>query len=398
MLSTAWDSIANGRQTDVIYTDFQSAFQSVNHQLLIHKLHKSYCINGLALSWFRSFLSDRKQRVVVNGKCSSWQDVLSGTPEGSVISPLLFALFVNDFPLHVQTKCLMFADDIKVYSEISDFTDTARLQGDIKRLYDWSKTWKMKLNPSKCKQFCITLKSDPITCEYMIGDTRLEIVHTIRDLGVVLDRRLTFCNHIDFIVSRANKVNGIVMRSMQSGSNIGILNWKSILTAFYGNVRALLEYCCVIWGGAAKSHLDRIERVQIRFLRWRYYYVNRRGAPSYIYYSRLLQAFVVTHLEKRRHQYDIVFVEKLYKGVLDSPLLLSRFPLYAAPITTRRIEGARGVINVPFARVDTVKGALFVRAATIINNFMFDNTDVDLFHDSMGEFRAKVRLHTEKNM
>ena len=93
LLSTAWKSIANGNQTDIIYTDFSAAFQSINHQLLIHKLNKSYGISGKALNWCSSFLSNRKQRVVVNGKCSSWQSVISGTPEGSLISPLLFCSF-----------------------------------------------------------------------------------------------------------------------------------------------------------------------------------------------------------------------------------------------------------------------------------------------------------------
>ena len=210
MLGSAWDSIANGRQTDVIYTDFSSAFQSVNHALLIHKLNKSYGVNARALSWFMSFLSNRRQRVVVNGKCSSWQNVISGTPEGSVISPLLFALFVNDFPLQVRTNCLMFADDIKIYSEISDTNDTGHLQEDLDRLNNWSSTWKLKLDPYKCKSFSITLKSNPVVYQYKIGDTALENVQTIRDLGVILDRRLTFSFHIDSIVSRGNRIKGII--------------------------------------------------------------------------------------------------------------------------------------------------------------------------------------------
>ena len=98
LLSTAWDSIEDRLQTDCIYTAFSAAFQSVDHSLLIHKLQNSYNISGSALKWFTSYLDNRKQRVVVNGKCSEWCRVTSGTPEGGLISPILFSLFINDLP------------------------------------------------------------------------------------------------------------------------------------------------------------------------------------------------------------------------------------------------------------------------------------------------------------
>ena len=396
LLSTAWNSITNGKQTDVIYTDFSSAFQSVNHQLLIHKLNISYSVGGQALKWCSSFLSDRKQRVVVNGKCSSWQSVTSGTPEGSLISPLLFALFVNDFPSQIQNRCLMFADDIKLYSEITNHSDTVCLQNDLTKLHDWSRTWHLKLNPGKCKSFCITLRRNPIIQHYVIGNTRLENVETIRDLGVILDRKLTFSHHIDTMVSKANKIMGIIMRSMQTGHKLGTFNWKSILTAYYGNVRAILEYCCVIWGGAANTHLNRIERVQHRFLQWLHFYSQDQIAPLSVDYSDLLHTFGVTSLESRRQQYDIMFVGKIYKSSIDSTALLDSFPLYAAPRPTRGTERTRGVMNVPFARVDTVRRSLFVRAPTHVNDCVFHCQDVDMFHDSLREFRAKVSAYIKQ--
>ena len=334
----------------------------------------------------------------MNGRCSSWQGVISGTPEGSLISPLLFTLFVNDFPLHIQTKCLMFADDIKLYSEISEHSDCVSLQNDLTKLQDWSKTWKLVLNPTKCKSFCITLKSTPIIYHYGIGYTGLETVESIRDLGVILDRRLTFSDHTDAVVSKANKIMGILMRSVQTGHKMGTFHWKPILTAYYGNVRALLEYCCVIWGGAAKTHLDRIERLQHRFLQWLQYYLYSecRTVAHCADYHDLLRAFSVTALESRRQQYDIMFIEKLYKSRIDSPELLDCFPIYAAPKSTRKTDRARGVINVPYARVDTVRRSLFVRAPIRVNGILFACEDLDIFHDSPSEFRAKVLAYVKQ--
>ena len=94
LLNTAWDSISLGFQTDCIYTDYTAAFQSVNHSLLIYKLEKSHNISGKVLKWFASYLKDRQQRVIVGGKCSEWCQVTSGTPEGGLLSPLLFAICI----------------------------------------------------------------------------------------------------------------------------------------------------------------------------------------------------------------------------------------------------------------------------------------------------------------
>ena len=113
MLHTAWSNISAGSQTDVIYTDFSSAFQSVNHKLLLHKLKHSFHISEKAFDWCESYLSGRRQRVAVKGKCSEWVPVLSGTPEGGILSPLLFACFINDLPGSIEADALMFADDVK---------------------------------------------------------------------------------------------------------------------------------------------------------------------------------------------------------------------------------------------------------------------------------------------
>ena len=116
-LKHAWEAMSDGYQTDVIYTDYSAAFQSVNHALLIHKLKQSYHLKDLALNWFVSYLSDRRQRVIVDGKASDWKPVTSGVPEGSLLAPLLFSMFINDLPCEIGSGCLMYADDVKIFSQ-----------------------------------------------------------------------------------------------------------------------------------------------------------------------------------------------------------------------------------------------------------------------------------------
>ena len=140
-LQSAWEAISDGYQTDAIYTDYSAAFQSVNHSLLIHKLKHSYKLEEFALKWFVSYLSDRRQRVIVNGKTSKWTTVLSGVPEGSLLAPLLFSLFINDLPREVDSGCLLYADDVKIFRKIVSPADGLLLQEDLNRLTAWSVRW-----------------------------------------------------------------------------------------------------------------------------------------------------------------------------------------------------------------------------------------------------------------
>ena len=146
-LKTAWEAISGGYQTDTIYTDYSAAFQSVNHTLISHKLEHSYMLRANALKWFVSYLTDRRQRVIVNGKTSAWKPVISGVPEGSILAPLIFSLFINDLPQTLDSECLMYADDVKIYRKISTPSDGRLLQDDLERLSAWSVRWGLTLNP-----------------------------------------------------------------------------------------------------------------------------------------------------------------------------------------------------------------------------------------------------------
>ena len=384
LLSTSWDSIASGDQTDCIYTDFSAAFQSVNHSLLIHKLQNSFNVSETALSWFTSYLENRRQRVIVNGRCSEWCRVTSGTPEGGLISPLLFALHINDLPSEVSSRCLMFADDVKIYRRITCAADADLLQADLQKLCRWSETWKLSLNPAKCKSFRMTLKTKPILTTYYAKNTALEHVNSIRDLGVTLDTKLTFGPHIQSIVMKANRALGGLIRSFQMAAPRGHLNTSAVLTSYFANVRSVLEFCSVIWGGAAAVHTDRVDRVQHRFLTWLNAH-SRSRSPS-MSYATLLKHFKTCSLASRRTQHDILFVRNVLTGKIRSSFLLSAFSL-STPIRSTRQQV---LLYVPYARVSTVKGGLYVRLPKVVNSFLRQRSQADIFHDSYVTFRSSV--------
>ena len=117
-LDHCWTSLTKGSQTDAIFTDYSSAFTSVCHRLLLHKLERSFSISGLAFGWVESYLSQRSQRVVLDGKHSDWIPVQSGVPEGSILDPILFTCYVADLPNQIKTSSLSYADDVKKFHRI----------------------------------------------------------------------------------------------------------------------------------------------------------------------------------------------------------------------------------------------------------------------------------------
>ena len=131
-------AIEQGESIDAIYLDFAKAFDMVPHQRLLVKL-KGYGICGKVLQWIAAFLDGRCQRVIINGSKSSWSPVMSGIPQGSVLGPILFVCYVNDMPEVVDSPVHMFADDTKIYIQITTQSDQEILQTDLKQLEEWSK-------------------------------------------------------------------------------------------------------------------------------------------------------------------------------------------------------------------------------------------------------------------
>ena len=137
-----------GLPVDIIYTDFAKAFDRVPHERLLIKM-RALGITGKTLGWIKAFLRGRKQCVRVENECSSWKSVMSGIPQGSVLGPILFVIFINDMPEVVTNMCQLFADDAKIFSGISSKDDVASLQSDLDNLSEWSDKWQLAFNVKK---------------------------------------------------------------------------------------------------------------------------------------------------------------------------------------------------------------------------------------------------------
>ena len=248
--------IDNGQAFDVIYLDFKKAFDSVPHERLLVKL-KSYGIDGELHDWIKDFLSERLQYVKVGASCSSTMKVTSGIPQGSILGPILFLIFINDLPECVQSISTIFADDTKAYNTCDK---CEMIQEDINALQIWSHKWQLYFNCSKCK--CLHFGKNNPCKEYFFhtdeGNAKIPQCSEEKDLGVIFDTSLKFDLHIDAMVSKANSMIGLIKR------NFSFMNIDMFLHLYKALIRPHLEYGQLIWSPRFIRQSKKIENVQRR--------------------------------------------------------------------------------------------------------------------------------------
>ena len=206
-LDSVTKHVASGLPVDTVYLDFAKAFDKVPHRRLLMKL-KAHGIYGVVLEWIRRWLTDRKQRVILNGGTSDWLPVLSGVPQGSVLGPCLFLIYINDIDLNISGEMLKFADDTKVICPIEKEENGATLQADLDKLLDWSNKWQMQFNLEKCKVMHFGYNNPCL--EYTMGKAKSTVTKSEKNLGVVIDSTLKPAAHIANCVKKANQMMGMI--------------------------------------------------------------------------------------------------------------------------------------------------------------------------------------------
>ena len=295
--------VADGEVVDVVYLDFQKAFDTVPHARLIKKL-SSYGIDGELLAWITEYLKDRTQIVRVNGESSREAAVISGIPQGTVLGPLLFVIYINDVLDNIDSDGLLFADDAKIFRSISCKEDSLRLQADIANLEKWSDLWLLKFHPDKCHLLTLGKLENIMYCHrYKVGGKEIEHTFEEKDLGVIVDSDLTFADHITEKVKKANSIVGIIRRSFSA------LQKETFLKLYTAFVRPHLEYGQAIWSPHLRKYVKLLEDVQCRatklidgFGKMEYRErLERLNLPT-LAYRRLRGDMIETY--KHFHKYD----------------------------------------------------------------------------------------------
>ena len=312
-------AINNKQQVDMAVLDFSKAFDKVPHLRLVSKL-KYYGIRSEVNTWIKNFLKDRKQKVVVDGVSSPEAAVASGVPQGSVLGPVLFLVYINDIIKDITSNIRLFADDCLIYRVINTKSDHQALQEDLNRLYNWSKSWQMAFNVSKCFSMSITnARLHKSEWTYSMGGQNIEEVEDTPYLGIHLNKSLKWNNHINIITAKANRILGLLRRNMRHTP-------RAVKeTAYNTLVRPRLEYCSAIWSpytAELKFQLEKVQRGAARFVLGRPY---QRGSTESV--AEMLRELRWETLERRRNISALTFIYKMTNDLIEIPKKYHPIPL-----------------------------------------------------------------------
>ena len=190
-----WPALDNKIDTDVAVFDFSKAFDSVPHRLLLSKLDY-YGIRGNLHKWISNFLHGRTQRVIIDGSFSEWLPVSSGVPQGSVLGPLLFLMYINDIGEGISSNIKLFADNLIMYTEIKNTTCHRKFQSDLNILHEWAATWEMNFNLDKCHIVKISRRQIQYKHKYTLGTVALSYADNFTYLVVTITSDLSWSSHI----------------------------------------------------------------------------------------------------------------------------------------------------------------------------------------------------------
>ena len=294
-------SVDEGLSVDVIYLDFAKAFDKVPHQRLLAKL-KAHGIDGEMCGWIAEWLRGRTQVVTINGASSREVGVMSGVPQGSVLGPILFLVFVNDMDARVKSRLLKFADDTKLYLPLKDDNSWEILQNDLNELCNWSREWQMVFNVNKCAT--LHFGHGNRRNEYSMRGKALAKVDEIKDLGIIINRNLKPSKQCLAAAKKASRVVGMLYRNITNKT-------PSIMSRLIKQlVRPHLEYAIQAWSPWLRKDIDLLESVQRRATKM------VRGLRDLPYEERLRQ-LKLTSLESRRERGDKIETFKILRGIDD---------------------------------------------------------------------------------
>ncbi len=302
-----------------MYIDLRKAFDCVDHVKLIQKC-EGYGIKGKVLQFIRAFLTNRWQRVKVGSSFSTWTRVTSGVPQGSVLGPLLFLIYINDMPDILQAcRIKLYADDAKIYcAKLRQNPNAQGMQRDITSLQLWCDQWQMQINGSKCSLLQVGWNR-PNQTQYLLSGT-FPPVETCQDLGVLISGPLTFAKQCSSVTVNASRRVGLIYRAFSSRD----VNFMCGMYVTY--IRSILEYNCEIQSPLYIQDIDRIESIQRKFTK------RINGLFHRTYKQR--QIFCgFESLELRRIKRDVILVYKIVHNIVD--LRFDDYFAYAPNVGTR---------------------------------------------------------------
>jgi hypothetical protein len=300
------DLLNENKLVDVVYFDLQKAFDSVVHSKLLAKC-AAYGIDGPLYRYLKCFLTKRKQRVIINKSKSEWTPVVSGVPQGTVLGPILFLIYINDISVGlISSTYVYYADDTKVFNSFSrSELRSEHLQLDVQKLFDTVHKWQLKVHPGKSSVLQIgSFRNTENHPKYSINGNDLDYKSIQKDLGIYMTGDLRFSYHCGRIAAKASSICGLITRAFSSK------HLTFMKKMFVTRVRPILEYNSEIWNPSFKKDIDKIESVQRTF-------TKKIHSLKDLSYNERLVACGLELLELRRLKRDLILVFKIFRNLID---------------------------------------------------------------------------------
>ena len=352
--NTFCSAIDCGKEVRVVFCDISKAFDRVWHKGLIYKL-KRVGIRGTLLNWFNNYLSNRKQRVVINSEHSNWTDITAGVPQGSILGPMLFLVFINDIVENIHSTVRLFADDTSMYI-IVDNPDTAAevLNNDLEQIHEWSKMWLVKFNAAKTESMILSRKiNKPIHPTLNMGGAQVQEVEMHKHLGVTLSKNCLWHDHISSITQKAWKRID-TLRSLKYK-----IDRLSLQKLYFSYIRPILEYADVIWDNCTKSDkllLDKLQNEAMRIV---------SGATKSASISDLYKELGWESLAERRTKHKIIQFFKMIHN--HTPVYLSKLIPLTSDETHNYVLRQSANLRIPFAHSELFKESFVPSSCSLWN-------------------------------